>query len=265
MYGKKSYLRRLKQFFACPWIHPIYVSLNQYERTLELNLQPEKRRILYSCTDTDLFTFSPKVNSSEKGEYKFLQVGRMVEVKGHEFTLLAFRQAVTFLESVGKKASLIFVGGGELESLLREKCKQLELNDYVNFVNNVSHQQVVGFLQETDFFLHPSLTTSDGRIEGLPNAIMEALAVGVPVIATKHSGIEELMCPNGALFLVEEWNVAEYAETMVQLIEGKLQYDLLQSRKMIEERFSAKQHISKLLSFYEAEVTLSTSQIQMLQ
>ena len=263
MYGKKSYLRRLKQFFARPWIHPIYVSFNQYERTLQLNLQPDKRRILYSCTDTDLFTFSPKVNSAEKRHYKFLQVGRMVEVKGHEFTLLAFRQAVTFLESVGKKASLIFVGGGELESLLREKCSQLELTNYVNFVDNVSHHEVVGFLQESDFFLHPSLTTSDGRIEGLPNAIMEALAVGVPVIATKHSGTEELMCPDGALFLVEEWNVAEYAETMVQLIEGKLSYDLKKSRRMIEERFSSKQHIAQLLDFYEEELIGSISQTRM--
>ena len=158
---------------------------------------------------------------------------------------------------------MIFVGGGELESLLREKCSQLELTNYVNFVDNVSHHEVVGFLQETDFFLHPSLTTSDGRIEGLPNAIMEALAVGVPVIATKHSGIEELMCPDGALFLVEEWNVAEYAETMVQLIEGKLSYGLKKSRRMIEERFSSKQHIAQLLDFYEEELIGSISQTRM--
>jgi colanic acid/amylovoran biosynthesis glycosyltransferase len=85
---------------------------------------------------------------------------------------------------------------------------------------------------------------------------MEALAVGVPVIATKHSGIEELMCPGGALFLVEEWNVAEYAEAMIQLIEGKLHYDPKQSRRMIEEKFSAKNHISQLLNFYEEALTL---------
>ncbi|MFC5192239.1 glycosyltransferase family 4 protein [Algoriphagus aquatilis] len=255
MYGKKSYLSRLKQFFARPWIHPIYVSLNQYERTLELNLQPDKRRILYSCTDTDLFTFSPRINSPEKGEFKFLQVGRMVEVKGHEFTLLAFRQAVSFLESVGKKASLTFVGEGPLLRFLQEKSRELGLEEQVYFTPSVPHAEVRGFLLETDFFLHPSVTTGDGRIEGLPNAIMEALAVGVPVIATKHSGIEELMCPDGALFLVEEWNVAEYADTMIRLVEGKLVYNLLQSRRMIEEKFSTKQHIAKLLDFYEEELT----------
>ena len=129
-----------------------------------------------------------------------------------------------------------------------------------SFIVNGQPRQL---LKETDFFLHPSLTTSDGRIEGLPNAIMEALAVGVPVIATKHSGIEELMCPDGALFLVEEWNVAEYAETMVQLIEGKLSYDLKKSRRMIEERFSSKQHIAQLLDFYEEELIGSISQTRM--
>lgn len=83
---------------------------------------------------------------------------------------------------------------------------------------------------------------------------MEALAVGVPVIATKHSGMDELLCSDGALFLVEERNVEEFADTMIQLIEGKLSYDLMKSRRMIEEKFSAKQHISMLLDFYEQEM-----------
>ena len=108
-------------------------------------------------------------------------------------------------------------------------------------------------LKEADFFLHPSLITSAGRTEGIPNAIMEALAIGVPVIATKHPGIDELMCPEGALFLVEERNVEEFADTMIQLIEGKLPYDPRKSRKMIEEKFSTKQHIDQLLGFYEEE------------
>lgn len=256
MYTKKSYINRLRQVFKKSWIHPIYVSYHQYDRALKLGLQPDKRRVLYSCTDTDFFSFKPKPIDPSKSTFNFLQVGRMVEVKGHEFTLKAFHQVQSYLVKVGKRATLSFVGGGELENSLRQKCKELGLCDQVKFVNSISHSEVKGFLKETDFFLHPSLTTSDGRIEGLPNAIMEALAVGVPVIATKHSGIEELVCPGGALFLVEEWNVAEYAEAMIQLIEGKLHYDPKQSRRMIEEKFSAKNHITQLLNFYEEELTL---------
>ena len=261
MYTKKSYQKRLRWIFKKSWIHPIYVSHNQYDRTVRLDILPKKRRVLYSCTDTDFFSFKPRKYESTKSIFKFLQVGRMVEVKGHEFTLLAFHQLQSYLGKVGKSAMLTFVGGGELEKPIRQKCMELGLSDQVKFMESVSHKEVLRFLEETDFFLHPSLTTSDGRIEGLPNAIMEALAVGVPVIATKHSGMDELLCPDGALFLVEEWNVAEYAETMIQLIEGNLKYDPLQSRRMIEEKFSAKQHISQLLGFYEEEATLSTSQI----
>lgn len=263
MYAKKSYINRLRQLFDQPWIHPIYVSHHQYERTLKLGLQPDKRRVLYSCTDTDFFTFKPKINDPSKSTFKFLQVGRLVEVKGHEFTLLAFHQLVSSLGKVGKTASLLFLGGGELESSLREKCNSLGLFDHVKIVNNVSHKEVKNFLQETDFFLHPSLTTADGRTEGIPNAIMEAMAMGVPVIATKHPGIDELMCSGGALFMVQEWNVAEYADTMFRLAEGKLQYDLGKSRKMIEDKFSANQHIAQLLGFYEEEGNLQASQIRM--
>lgn len=254
MYTKNAYLNRLSLFFKKPWIHPIYVSNHQYERTVLLGLRPNKRRVLYSCTDTDFFNFQPKPIDPKKSTFKFLQVGRMVEVKGHEFTLLAFHRLQTYLSEVDKSAKLVFVGGGELETPIRQKCKELGLCDQVEFIGNASQGEIVRFLKETDFFLHPSVTTSDGRIEGLPNAIMEALAVGVPVIATKHSGMDELLCSDGALFLVEERNVEEFADTMIQLIGGKLSYDLMKSRRMIEEKFSAKQHISMLLDFYEQEM-----------
>jgi colanic acid/amylovoran biosynthesis glycosyltransferase len=256
MYTKRSYINRLRQLFDQPWIHPIYVSHHQYERTLKLGLQPDKRRVLYSCTDTDFFTFKPKSIDPSKSTYNFLQVGRLVEGKGHEFTLLAFQRFLSYLGTVGKNATLSFAGGGELETSLRQKCNELGLSGQVKFFQSVSQRAVMAFLQDTDFFLHPSLITSEGRIEGIPNAIMEALASGVPVIATKHPGIDELMCSGGALFMVQEWNVAEYADTMIRLAEGKLQYDLGKSRKMIEDKFSANQHIAQLLGFYEQEVTL---------
>ena len=256
MYTKRSYINRLRQLFDQPWIHPIYVSHHQYERTLKLGLQPDKRRVLYSCTDTDFFTFKPKSIDPSKSTYNFLQVGRLVEGKGHEFTLLAFQRFLSYLGTVGKNATLSFAGGGELETSLRQKCNELGLSGQVKFFQSVSQRAVMAFLQDTDFFLHPSLITSEGRIEGIPNAIMEALASGVPVIATKHPGIDELMCSGGALFMVQEWNVAEYADTMIRLAEGKLQYDLGKSRKMIEDKFSVNQHIAQLLGFYEQEVTL---------
>ena len=259
MYSKKSYKNRLRQVFDKPWIHPIYVAHHQYERTLKLGLQPDKRRVLYSCTDTDFFTFKPKSNDPSKTTYRFLQVGRLVEGKGHEFTLLAFQRVVLSLCNVGKNATLTFVGSGELEYSLRQKCNELGLSDQVKFCQSVSQRAVKAYLQDTDFFLHPSLITKEGGIEGIPNAIMEALAIGVPVIATKQPGIDELMCPSGALFTVQEWDIAEYADTMIKLVEGKLQYELAISRKMIEEKFSAKQHIAKLLGFYEEEMNLSTS------
>ena len=138
---------------------------------------------------------------------------------------------------------------------LRKKSEELGLTDHVRFLDNVIHSQVKEFLQESDYFLHPSITTSDGEMEGLPNAIMEALAVGVPVIATQHSGMEELMCPQGALFLVEEKNVLGYSKVMIQLVLGELQFDPEKSRKMIENKFSTQQHITQLLEFYHEELS----------
>jgi len=255
MYGKKSYRRRLRRYFGYSWIHPIYVSQNQYDRTVKLKIFPDKKRILYSCTDTDFFPFRPRTIISSKSEFKFLQVGRMVEKKGHEFTLLAFQQLVLFLASIGSKATLKFVGGGPLIDSLRKKSEELGLTDHVRFSDSVIHSKVNEFLQESDYFLHPSITTSDGEMEGLPNAIMEALAVGVPVIATQHSGMEELMCPQGSLFLVEEKNVLEYSKVMIQLVLGELQFDPEKSRKMIENKFSTHQHIAQLLAFYRGELS----------
>ncbi|MBS4070381.1 MAG: glycosyltransferase family 4 protein [Algoriphagus sp.] len=254
MYGKKSYLSRLRGFFTKTWIHPIYVSKNQFDRTIALGLNPDKMRILYSCTDTEFFEFLPKVRSIEQRDFKFIQVGRMVEVKGHEFTLLAFKQALNLLAEKGLNATLTFVGEGPLWDFLHQKACELGLKEYVVFLPNMDHKKVKEMLLEADFFLHPSVTTEDGRIEGLPNAVMESLAVGVPVIATQHSGLGELQCPEGALFLVEEWNVSDLASMMIKLVLGELVYDLKKSRQWIESRFSTHQHIKNLDTFYKDEV-----------
>ena len=145
MYTKHSYRRRLRYFFAFRWIHPIYVSHDQYHRTLALKIFPDKKRILYSCTDLEVFKFRSTLPFSEKREFKFLQVGRMVEVKGHEFSLLAFQQLVLFLATNGASASLTCVGGGPLIDSLRKKSQELGLADHVRFLDTVTHRQVRGY------------------------------------------------------------------------------------------------------------------------
>lgn len=250
LYSKKSYKRRLKSWFSKSWIHPIYVSLNQYNRAVKENLVPDKKRILYSCTDTDFFSFFPKEKSQERGLFRFLQVGRMVEIKGHSYSLQAFKLALNRLHQEGIKSELVFAGDGPLQERLKKECKELGIDDLVKFLGNQTPLEIRDLLKGADGFLHPSTTTTDGAIEGMPNAIMESLSVGIPVIATAHSGIEELMCPEGGLFLFPERDVEKYAQVMVDLALGKLAFDPQSGRDHIVKRFSAQQHIRQLLEFY---------------
>ncbi len=260
MYSKESYKRRLRALFKTSWIHPIYVSNDQYNRTLEQGIFPDKKRILYSCTDVDFFDFNPKNIGEEIKTFQLLQVGRLVEVKGHRFSLQAIQIASEFLDKYDIKIELLLAGEGPLFLDLKEEANQLGISEKVSFLGGVTPQEIREILSKADCLLHPSTTTKDGGMEGIPNAIMEALAVGMPAVATRHSGIAELWCENGGLFLFEEREIKNYAQIIIDLALKNLKFDPRISRNHIVKNFSTDQHRTQLSKFYHNELGVPSTQ-----
>lgn len=160
------------------------------DRLLELGA-PEARTLIHRMgVDTSRFEMRPRALG--QGEpVRFIGVGRMVEKKGFDDALRAF--ASLRREHDFPNATLTLIGDGELRDYLQNFATSLNLGSAVKFTGLLPHAEVARELGQAHVFVLPSKTAASGDMEGIPVALMEAMAQGLPVLATRHSGTPELV------------------------------------------------------------------------
>jgi glycosyltransferase involved in cell wall biosynthesis len=124
----------------------------------------------------------------------------------------------------------------------------LNLSEQVDFLGACSHEEVANTMQTVRAFVQHSVTTSYGDSEGTPVAVLEAAASGLPVIATRHAGIKDVVVENCTGLLVEEGDVIGMSQQMVKIAEEPDLASHLgkQARKKIQVNFSINASIEKL-------------------
>ena len=128
-----------------------------------------------------------------------LQVGRLVEKKGHEMSLRALARA----RANAAELTLRIVGDGPLRSRLEKLTDDLALRPHVHFLGDLPQAAVQTELANADVFLHPSVTADTGDAEGLGLSIVEAMAQQLPVISTLHGGIPEVVTSSTGILVAE--------------------------------------------------------------
>jgi glycosyltransferase involved in cell wall biosynthesis len=191
----------------------IGVSQIMVERLQSLGAPRNKLVHLPAFVDLGLF---PYMDHSGQVPH-FLAVGRFAEMKSPHLTLLAFHQVSQIIPD----ATLTMLGkggGGELFEACLILARALGLENRVEFRGAVGHEEVALEMRRARVFVQHSVTTPvEGDMEGKPVAIMEAMACGLPVIATRHSGISELIEDGVTGVLVPEFDIAAMAASMIQL------------------------------------------------
>ena len=140
-------------------------------------------------------------------------VGTLHEVKGQAHLIEACRQA----RDQGTDVHLTLVGGGPDRAALEDQVAAAGLEDVVAFTGPVAQPIVRELLEGADLLAVPSVPTADGRREGLPVVIIEAMATGVPVVASDLSGIPEIVRHDDTGLLVEPGDVAGLAAAIVRI------------------------------------------------
>jgi len=151
----------------------------------------DKVTIIHCGVDTEVFQYRSSETPFEKGEKPFmiLCVGTLHEVKGQSFLIEACR----LLQESGINFVCHFVGEGPDKTALTELVNQAGLSEKVYFHGRQKQERVAQLLQDADVLVAPSVPTRDGRREGIPVVLMEAMSSGVPVVASNLSGIPELV------------------------------------------------------------------------
>lgn len=173
------------------------------------------KKLFYLPCAVDLKEF--RFTDHSKNQPVFLAVGRFAETKSPHLTILAFYEVLkkipeARLRMIGKD------GGGELFEACHILVKALGIQNKVDFLGILSPKEVEDEMRKARVFVQHSITTPlNGDKEGTPVAIMEAMASGLPVVATRHAGIAEIIENGTNGFLVEEYDYLSMAEKMITL------------------------------------------------
>ena len=161
----------------------------------------------------DLSAYKFRVRAREDGrELRALCVARLYEEKGHRVLLQAMALKAPALEGL----SLDLVGEGPLREELEHLVDSLGLSDRVRFHGELPEPRVTELLDEADLFVLPSVVKWDGTMEGLPVVLVEALACGVPVVATHMSGVPELIHDGETGMLARPGDLSDLAEAIAR-------------------------------------------------
>ncbi|HEY2573617.1 MAG TPA: glycosyltransferase [Verrucomicrobiaceae bacterium] len=185
---------------------------------------------------------------SRDGACRILQCCRLIAKKGVDVTLCAFAEVLPS----HPKSELVIVGEGPLREELQKLAAQLGIASRARFTGFLDQKALQGEMRGVDMFVHPSRTTIDGNREGVPNAMLEAMAGGVPVVATRHGGIPEAVTDGISGLLVPENDVAALAAAMRRLLDdGELAQKLgAGGRHSVEQKFDRAANIRLLESCY---------------
>ena len=162
----------------------------------------------------DLKAYRYDVPSLDAGEVRVLSVGGLKDYKGHRFLLDALAQGG---EDLGR-LSLDLVGDGPLREELQQQVERLGLTGRVRFHGALPEPEVTAMLERADIFVLPSVITPSGVTEGLPVVLMEALAAGVPAVATRVAAVPELILDGETGLLVEPGSAAQIAEALAAIL-----------------------------------------------
>jgi colanic acid/amylovoran biosynthesis glycosyltransferase len=232
-------------FYYADFILPI--SNFWKNKLIELNCPKEKIQVHHmGIIPEDFLKNSLNNNNDDFKTTNILSIGRFVEKKGFEYSI----KACSLLVKENINFQYHIIGSGSLEENLKKLVAKLKLESYITFMGSLTQSQVINQLEKTDIFLVPSITAQDGDMEGIPVVLMEAATIGIPIIATKHSGIPELIKHNVTGVLVEEKDIKGISESIQKYInmkkEGTIKSIIKNASLEVMDNFSTEKNIDKL-------------------
>ena len=208
-------------------------------QAIALGFPEERTRTHYNGVDLDRFL--PGKRPREPGTV--LHVGRLVEKKGTS-DLIA---ALAGMSGV----RLVVIGEGPLRAQLQRQAGALGVK--AQFLGPQPAEEVAVWMRRATLLAAPSVTARDGDAEGLPNVVVEAAASGIPVVATRHSGIPEAVEDGETGFLVREGDRADLADRIRALLESAdLRREMgFAARVLATERFDRGRQAERLEAIYD--------------
>jgi glycosyltransferase involved in cell wall biosynthesis len=191
----------------------------------------------------------PGDDKSDKQPINLLCIASLIEVKGHPFLL----EACSILKGCGIAFRLNLVGDGDKRKTIEALIKRYQLEDNVVVHGALPQPQVIDLLNSADICVLTSYQTKSGSREGIPVVLMEAMACGKAVVASRISGIPELVEDNKTGLLANPTDPASIAKQLEVLIKDKaLRTRMGQAgRAKVQSEFNLTTNIEQLIQWFK--------------
>jgi glycosyltransferase involved in cell wall biosynthesis len=229
----------------------IIICENEHFKTQLVQLNFPDEKIIVLPNGIDFEQFKPRDKLSARTNLKLpedriiiLSVGSLTKNKGHKYLIHAFSE----LAHKNDRIHLYIVGGGDEHEALKYEIDRLKLNGKVDLIGETPNETIAIWLNAADIFVLPSLQ------EGTPNSLLEAMATGLPPIASAAGGIPEIIEDEKNGFLVTPANSNEIKEKLSHLLESSELRDQLGKKarlKLMSDYNSWEEQAKNLQNIYQ--------------
>jgi glycosyltransferase involved in cell wall biosynthesis len=173
----------------------------------------QKTQIVRCGIDPAYYGSEGYIAGAERGRLEIISIGSLQPYKGHIYLV----KACVELKKRGIPFRCRIVGGGDLRERLERAIHENQLDDLVELMGPRTQDEVSQLLRTANCYVQPSVVTPTGKMEGIPVALMEAMASAIPVVATSISGIPELVRHGDTGWLVPPEDVEAIADVLAQI------------------------------------------------
>jgi colanic acid/amylovoran biosynthesis glycosyltransferase len=215
----------------------LFLPISEYWKENMVALGCDKKKICVHHMGIDCSRFIPITQQTRIDEpVRFITIARLVEKKGIEYAI----RAIAKLKDYRPKIEYLIIGDGPLKVPLENLVKKLEVSGIVTFLGWQNGDEIINTLSRSNLLVLPSITSSNGDREGIPVVLMEAMAMGLPVISTYHSGIPELIKDGVSGFLLDEGDVDGLAQKLMEFVDNPKIWESLgrEGRKQVENIYN---------------------------
>ena len=226
------------------------IAISQFnQRHLERVLEGTDATVVlqYNALELDRFIYS---DPAPRGEVlRISAVGRLVPKKG-------FADLIDAVARLDVPVDVQIAGEGEEGPALEAQVATAGLGDRVHLIGPRTQSEVIELVRNSDVFVAPCIPAEDGNIDGLPTVVLEAMALGTPVLATSVSGLPEVIHHLDTGLITEPGDVAALTEALNQIASGKVPVERMSrnARALIEERFDSRRQAARLSELQNDEV-----------
>ncbi|MFB0552274.1 MAG: glycosyltransferase family 4 protein [Phycisphaerae bacterium] len=188
----------------------------------------------------ELERFSPAENTQEPQIFRLLTVGRLSVTKRVEILI----EAIEIMHRDGCEVHFKIVGGGQMQQKLKQIVSEKNLGNIIELTGRIDSEDMPQVYRQNDIFISASMQ------EGMSNAMLEAMASGLPIVTTRCEGVEELIDNNG--LVVEYANAEDIARAVRKIADDRQTYKQMSlAARRQAERFTWSSTAEKYLSLYE--------------